>query len=54
MDAKAFFDLVCLMRAHQKEYFKTRDKDVLIKSKQYEKLVDHEIDRVKAIQNEKK
>lgn len=54
MDAKAFFDLVCLMRAHQKEYFKTRDKEVLIKSKHYEKLVDHEIDRVKAIQNEKK
>lgn len=54
MDAKAFFDLVCLMRAHQKEYFKTRDKDVLIKSKQYEKLVDQEIDRVKTILNEKK
>ena len=54
MDAKAFFDLVCLMRAHQKEYFRTRDREVLIKCKHYEKLVDHEIDRVKAIQNEKK
>ena len=54
MDAKAFFDLVCLMRAHQKEYFKTRDKEVLIKSKHYEKLGDHERDRVKAMQNEKK
>ena len=54
MDAKAFFDLVCLMRAHQKEYFRTRDKDVLIKSKHYEKLVDNEIDRVKTILKEKK
>ncbi len=43
------------MRTYQKEYFKTRDKDVLIKSKQYEKLVDQEIDRVKTILlNEKK
>lgn len=54
MDAKVFFDLVDLMRQHQKEYFKTRDKEVLIKSKHYEKLVDHEIDRVKTILNNKK
>ena len=54
MDAKAFFDLVALMRQYQKEYFRTRDKDVLIKSKNYEKLVDHEIDRVKTILNDKK
>lgn len=54
MDAKVFFDLVDLMRQHQKEYFKTRDKEVLIKSKHYEKLVDHEIGRVKNILNNKK
>lgn len=54
MDAKVFFDLVVLMRTYQKEYFKTRDKEVLIKSKHYEKLVDQEIDRVKTILNEKK
>lgn len=54
MDEKVFFDLVVLMRIYQKEYFKTRDKEVLIKSKHYEKLVDHEIDRVKTILNNKK
>ena len=54
MDEKQFFCLVDLMRIYQKEYFKTRDKDVLIKSKQYEKLVDQEIDRVKTILNGKK
>lgn len=54
MDAKVFFDIVALMRTYQKEYFKTRDKEVLIKSKHYEKLVDHEIDRVKTILNNKK
>lgn len=54
MDAKVFFDLVVLMRTYQKEYFKTRDKEVLIKSKHYEKLVDHEIDRVKTIINNQK
>ena len=53
MDAKQFFCLVDLMRTYQKEYFKTRDKEVLIKSKHYEKLVDHEIDRVKTILNDK-
>lgn len=54
MDEKQFFCLVDLMRIYQKEYFRTRDKDVLIKSKQYEKLVDQEIDRVKTILNGKK
>lgn len=54
MDAKVFFNLVDLMRLYQKEYFKTRDKEVLIKSKHYEKLVDHEIDSVKNILNNKK
>lgn len=54
MTAREFFDVVVLMRIYQKEYFKTRDKEVLIKSKHYEKLVDHEIDRVKTILNNKK
>lgn len=54
MSAKEFFDLVVLMRTHQKEYFKARNKEVLIKSKHYEHLVDQEIDRVKTIINNKK
>lgn len=54
MSAKEFFDLVVLMRTCQKEYFKARDKEVLIKSKHYEHLVDQEIDRVKTILNNKK
>lgn len=54
MSAKEFFDLVVLMRTYQKEYFKARNKEVLIKSKHYEHLVDQEIDRVKTIINNKK
>ena len=54
MDEKQFFCLVDLMRIYQKEYFRTRDREVLIKCKHYEKLVDHEIDRVKTILNNKK
>lgn len=54
MDEKQFFCLVDLMRIYQKEYFRTRDREALIKSKHYEKLVDHEIDRVKTILNNKK
>ena len=54
MNAKEFFDLVALMRTYQKEYFKVRNKEVLIKSKHYEHLVDQEIDRVKTILNNKK
>lgn len=38
-----FIQLVREMRKAQKEYFKTRDKDVLAKSKQLEKRVDDEI-----------
>lgn len=38
-----FMQLVREMRKAQKEYFKTRDKDVLAKSKQFEKRVDDEI-----------
>ena len=38
-----FMQLVREMRKAQKEYFKTRNKDVLAKSKQFEKRVDDEI-----------
>ena len=37
---KQFIELVREMRNAQKEYFKTRDKDVLLKSKELERKVD--------------
>lgn len=40
MDYDSFRDLVRRMRDAQKEYFKTRDKDVLRKSKDLERQVD--------------
>lgn len=46
MNAKQFFDLVSEMRAAQKEYFRTRSKDVLGQSKGLEAKVDAEIKRV--------
>ena len=46
MSAKDFFDLVCKMRYCQKEYFRTRDKNMLNSSKDLEKQVDNEIARV--------
>lgn len=51
MNAKEFFDLVADMRKAQKEYFRTRDKEVLIKSKDLENRVDVEIARVRTIIN---
>ena len=44
-----FMQLVREMRKAQKEYFKTRDKDVLAKSKQLEKRVDAEIKKEEAL-----
>lgn len=44
-----FFDKVAEMREAQKEYFRTRSKEALIKSKQAERVVDSEIERVKSI-----
>ena len=38
-----FANLVKQMRAFQKQYFKTRDKDVLIESKRLENLVDKSV-----------
>lgn len=49
MNAREFFDKVSAMRQAQRDYFKTRDKEVLIKSKQLEKEVDDEIKRVTEI-----
>ena len=49
MNAREFFDLVSDMRQAQKDYFKTRDKEVLVKSKELEKRVDDEIKRVNDI-----
>lgn len=37
---REFFELVREMRNAQKEYFKTRDKNVLLKSKELERKVD--------------
>jgi len=49
MNAKEFFNYVSQMRDLQKEYFKTRSIDVLVKSKEVERIIDKEIDRVKNI-----
>lgn len=49
MNPVQFFDKVAEMREAQKEYFRTRSKDALIKSKQTEREIDNEIERVKAI-----
>ena len=50
MNAKQFFELVAKMRQAQRKYFKTRSKDWLIASKQYEREVDDEIRRVENLQ----
>ncbi|MBQ7851332.1 MAG: hypothetical protein IJ342_00400 [Muribaculaceae bacterium] len=52
MNAKEFFDLVAQMRHHQKEYFKTKSVESLRYSKDLERKVDAEIQRVKQIINE--
>lgn len=49
MDSREFFDIVCRMRKAQKNYFKTRDRDVLSVSKSFEKTIDEEINRVNGI-----
>ena len=47
--ARAFFDLVSEMRKAQKEYFKTRSPESLIRSKDLERQVDKEIQRANEI-----
>lgn len=49
MNHREFFDLVCRMRAAQKDYFKTRRKSALSTSKQLEAQIDAEIDRVQRL-----
>lgn len=44
-----FMQLVREMRKAQKDYFKTRDRNVLAKSKQLEKRVDDEIKKEEAL-----
>jgi len=46
MNPKEFYELVKSMRKAQREYFRTRDIDVLKKSKHLESLIDKEIKRV--------
>lgn len=55
MDAKQFFDLVVLMRKHQREYFRSKgqDKKALQYAKEVEQMVDMEIKRVELIQKER-
>lgn len=54
MSAKEFFENVKKMRAYQKEYFRFRNKLSLEMSKQYERIVDKEIERVEDIQKERR
>ena len=49
MNAREFFDKVSLMREAQREYFKTRSRAALTKSKALEREIDAEIERVNAI-----
>lgn len=49
MNARTFFDKVARMRQLQKDFFATRDRDILAQSKLAEKEIDTEIARVKAI-----
>lgn len=53
MTAKEFFDLVSEMRKNQKDYFKARASESLRKSKELEKQVDDEIERVIKILSDK-
>ena len=43
MNDKEFRDLVARMRQAQKDYFRTRDREALSRSKELEKLVDIEL-----------
>lgn len=49
MNAREFFELVAEMRTAQKEYFRTRDRQSLARSKSVEALVDSEISRVRVL-----
>ena len=49
MTAKEFFELVVEMRYAQKNFFKTRNQGYLDRSKNLEKQVDNEIERVQKL-----
>lgn len=49
MNARQFFDLTASMRKAQKEYFKTRSRDALNRSKALEKRIDDEIESKQSI-----
>ena len=49
MNSRTFFEKVALMREAQKDYFRTRSRDALRKSKALETEIDHEIERVRAM-----
>lgn len=49
MNSRTFFEKVSLMREAQKDYFRTRSRDALRKSKALEAEIDHEIERVRAM-----
>lgn len=48
MNPRLFFEKVALMREAQKDYFRTRSRDALRKSKTLEAEIDREIERVRA------
>ena len=52
MNAKEFYDQVVAMRTAQKRYFETRSHEWLSKSKQLEKEIDNEIERVSNIRTQ--
>ena len=53
MDAKSFFDKVSRMRKAQKEYFRTKSGRALNESKQLEREIDAEIERVNIVMAER-
>ena len=50
MNAKEFYDTVVKMRKAQRDYFRTRSQRSLTESKQLERQVDAEIERVTKIE----
>lgn len=53
MDAKSFFRKVEQMRKAQKEYFRTKSGRALNESKQLERAIDAEIERVNRVMAER-
>lgn len=49
MNHKEFYELVKSMRKAQRDYFRTRDLEILKKSKHLESMLDKEIKRVEDV-----